>query len=150
MHFLHHLLSSGCLGLLACPWFYLLVILAVEMDSVGLEATQEGNIGWGFLIRISSYIFFLSGCDLRSCFVQWTGLLFQTHNTIKHSQRAWSYPETSGCESGRSSWAKPPKRDLPLMLQVLSVSFLLCPSRPPQKFIKTCSIPKVEYRWRFS
>lgn len=93
------------------------------MDSVGLEATQEGNTGWGFLIRIYGYIFFLSGCDLRSCFAQWTGL-FQTHNTAKRSQRAWSHPETSGCKSGRSSWAEPPKRDLPLILQVSSVSFL--------------------------
>jgi len=45
MHFLHHLLSPGCLGLVACPRFYLLAILAVAMDSVGLKATQEGNIG---------------------------------------------------------------------------------------------------------
>lgn len=45
MCFLHRLLSSGCLGLLVSPWFYLLVILAVEMDSVGLETAQEGNIG---------------------------------------------------------------------------------------------------------
>lgn len=53
----------------------------METDSVGLEATQEGNIGWGFLIRIYSYIFFLSGCDLRSCFFQWTGL-FQTQDML--------------------------------------------------------------------
>lgn len=149
MHFLHHLLSSGCLGLPACPWFYLLVILAMETNSVGLEAAQEGNTGWGFLIRIYGYIFFLSDCDLRSCFVQWTEL-FRTHNTVKQSQRAWSCPERSGCKSGGSSWAKPPKRDLPLMLQVSSVSFLSPP--PPQKrnIHKNCSIPKVEYWWRFS
>lgn len=53
----------------------------METDSVGLEATQEGNIGWGFLIRIYSYIFFLSGCDLRSCFFQWTGL-FQIQDML--------------------------------------------------------------------
>lgn len=45
MCFLCCLLCSGCLGLLVSPWFYLLVILAVEMDSVGLETAQEGNTG---------------------------------------------------------------------------------------------------------
>lgn len=45
MYFLHCLVSPGCLGLLVSPWFYLLAILAVEMDSVGLETTQEGNTG---------------------------------------------------------------------------------------------------------